>query len=384
MARFKKRYMAIVVVVAIVLIIFVSPSFLRRAETTDADLEGDIKGTPVEVAAVQRGDITSVEVITGKLEALHSVNVVTKVTGIVKEITAQVGKPITKGDTLFTIDDADIKSQLAQAKAGLKMAEASYAQNKERYENAKKDLARGELLYEQGAISEQALEQMRIAASDTGQAVLEAQLAQAKASYDLAYKQYEECHVTSPIDGTVAYINVGPGEMVSTGTPAAVVVDMSAVVLEGTLSENLINRINQGGSINVRISSAGDTPFIGRLKEISPAADQRTGLFGLKVFIENPEGIIKPGMFAEADLIKDSKEGVLYIPSTALLSKNGSQCVYIAEDGRASKREVITGIAIEDVIEILSGVAEGENVVIKGQDYLNDGETLRVLRGDSE
>lgn len=382
MARIKKKYIitAAIVIAALVLVF----SFINRPKTVDTGAVGDTGGTPVETVPVQKGDIASVSAISGKLEALHQVNVVAKVTGKVKEITSQVGQPIKKGEAIFVIDDTDIKSQLDQAQAALSMAEANYRQNRERFENAKKDLERGEMLFKEGAISEQALEQMRAAASDAGLQVLEAQLAQARASYDMALKQYKECWVASPIDGTVAYINVGVGETVSPGVPVAMVVDMSAVVLKGSIGESLINQVEKQGSIDVRIPSAGDTPFTGTITEISPAADQRTGLFGLKVLIQNPDGVIKPGMFAEADLVKDSKKDALYLPPAAVLSKNGEKYVYVVADGKAVYREVATGITGDGIVEILSGVKEGEEVIVRGQHYLSDGETVRVVRGDGQ
>jgi RND family efflux transporter MFP subunit len=381
-ARIKKKYIITVAVMVVALI--VALSFLLRPEAVDTGAVEGENGTPVETVIAGKGDIASVSVVSGKLKALHEVNVVAKVTGNVKEITSQVGQSINKGDTIFVIDDTDIKAQLDQAQAALSMAEANYRQNRERFENAKKDLERGELLFEQGAISEQALEQMRAAASDAGLQVLEAQLAQAKASYDMMLKQYKECWVTSPIDGMVAYINVGVGEMVSPGAPVAMVVDMSAVVLEGSIGESLINHVEKQEDIEIRIPSAGEKPFNGTIKEISPAADQRTGLFGLKVLIDNPDGAIKPGMFAEADLVKDSRQDVVYIPSSAVLSKNGDRFVYIVEGGKAVYREVATGIGGDGTIEIISGVKEGEEVIVRGQNYLNDGDTVRVVRGDGQ
>ncbi len=382
MIRFKKRYIITIsiLIVAAVLIL----SFLNRQKAAETGTVEETSGTPVETTVAKKGDIASVAAISGKLEALHEVNVVAKVTGKVKEITSEVGQSINKGDTIFVIDDSDIKAQLDQAQAALTMAEANYRQNKERYENAKKDLERGELLYQQGAISEQALEQMRAGASDAGLAVLEAQLAQARASYDMVLRQYKECWVTSPIDGVVAYINAGIGETVSPGAPVAVVVDMSGVVLEGSIGESLINHVEQQGSIDIRIPSAGEQPFTGAIKEISPAADARTGLFGLKILIDNPDSVIKPGMFAEADLIKDSREDVVHIPSAAVMAKNGDRYVYIVEDGKAVYREIAAGIGGDGVIEIISGVKEGEEVIVRGQNYLSDGEAVRVVRGEGE
>ena len=382
MARIKKRYIITIAVVVVALVVILS--FINRPKVADTGAMEEGNGTPVETAAAQKGDIASVAVISGKLGALHEVNVVAKVTGKVKEITSQVGQPINKGETIFVIDDTDIKAQLDQAQAALSMAEANYRQNKERFENAKKDLERAELLFEQGAISEQALEQMRAAASDAGLQVLEAQLAQAKASYDMMLKQYKECWVTSPIDGIVAYINVGIGETVSPGAPVAMVVDMSAVVLEGSIGESLINNVESQGTIDVRIPSAMDESVKGTIREISPAADARTGLFGLKVEIDNPEGVIKPGMFAEADLVKEARQDAVHIPSAAVLAKNGDRYVYIVEGDKAVYREVVTGIGGDGTVEIINGVEEGEEVVVRGQNYLNDGDTVRVVRGDGQ
>ena len=88
-------------------------------------------------------------------------------------------------------------------------------------------------------------------------------------------------------------------------------------------------------------------------------------------------------MFAEADLVRDSRKDVLFLPSAAVLSKNGEKYVYVVADGKAVHREVTTGIVGDGIVEILSGVKEGEEVIVRGQHYLSDGETVRVVRGDS-
>lgn len=354
------------------------------SKVKDSGAVEEQKKTPVETIQAVKGDIASTAVISGKLEALHEVNVVAKVPGKVKEIAAGVGQKIGKGETILVLDDADLRDQLRQAEAALSMAEASYRQNIERYENARKDLERMEKLYEDGAISLQALEQVRASASDAGLQVLEAQVQQARTSYDMALRQYRECWVTSPIQGVVAYIHAGIGQTVSPGVPVAVVVDMSRVVLEGSIGENLVNRISRQGEVNVKIPSAWDKPFKGVVTEVSPAADQRTGLFGLKVEIDNPDGIIKPGMFAEVELVKEAKEDAIVIPSAAVLTRNGEKYVYLVEDGRAVSRKVATGISDGERTEIVAGITEGETVIVKGQNFVQDGEPVRVVRGDGQ
>jgi len=380
--RVRKRYIVLIFVVLIAVVL--SISYYSKTKGRDNSTAADMKKTPVETVQAVKGYIASTAVVSGKLEALHEVDVVAKVPGKVKEITSRVGQKINKGETIFVIDDTDLKDQLQQARAALSMAEANYRQNRERYENARKDLERMEQLYKDGAISEQMLEQVRASASDAGLQVLEAQIEQAKVSYDMVLRQYKECWVASPIQGVVAYINVGIGQTVAPGVPVAVVVDMSRVVLEGSIGENLVNQVSAEGEVDVKIPSAGDRVFKGIIKEISPAADQRTGLFGLKVEIDNPDGLIKPGMFAEAALVKEARSDTIVIPSSAVLAKGGEKYVYLVDDGKAVFRKVTTGVSDGERIEIVAGIMDGEMVIVKGQNYVEDGDPVEVVRGDGQ
>lgn len=338
--------------------------------------------TPVEVVQAVKGDITSTATISGKLKALHEINVVPKIPGKVKNVLARVGDSVEKGDILFTLDDSDVLAQLKQAEASLSLAEANYRQNRERIENARRDLERGEKLYQQGAISLQMLEQLRAAASDAALEVLEAQVEQARAGYEAALNQYRNTRVTSPINGTVAYIDVDVGEMASSAMPAAVIVDMSRMILQGSIGEDLVNSILPGHKVDVRIRAAGNGTFQGTVKSVSPAAHQRTGLYQVEIEIDNPEGIIKPGMFAEAELVKSISRNTIVIPREAIVTTNGDKFVYLVVQDKAVLRKVTTGIEGKENIEILSGVREGDRVIVKGQTFLRDGEPVQVVRGE--
>ncbi len=378
----KKKYILIIIALIIALSASLVVRSMIRGRSGEAMKEEE--KTPVEVSEALKGDIASTVVISGKLKALHEVNIVPKVPGKVSRVMVEMGDRVNKGDILFVLDEEDALLQLKQAEAAIAMAEANYRQNKEMVDNARKDLERSEKLYEEGAISLQMLEQIRASASDAAVQALEAQIKQARAGYDLALTQYNNTRVTSPIDGIVSYIDVDTGEMVSGAAPAAVVVDMSRVVLEGSVGEALINRISPGGQVDVRIRSAGEEPFKGVLTAVSPAAHQMTGLYGIKVEIDNPRMVIKPGMFAEAEIVEGKREGVVLIPKSAVVARNGDKFAYVVENGKAVLRQVVPGIDNNGKIEIVSGVKEGERVIVRGQNYVKDGEPVEVVRGDHQ
>lgn len=378
----KKKYILLIVVLVIVLIAALTLRSCSRGKQSEAVIQQE--KTPVEVVEAVKGDIASTVLISGKLKALHEVNVVPKFPGKVSKVMVEMGDWVNKGDVLFTLDDEDALIQLKQAEAAISMAEANYRQNKEMVENAQRDLERSEKLYEEGAISLQMLEQIRASASDAAVEVLEAQLKQAQAGYDMAANQYDNTKVTSPIDGIVSYIEVDTGEMVSSAVPAAVVVDMSKVTLEGSIGENLVNKVSSSGQVDVRVHAAGNEIFKGEVKAVSPAAHQMTGLYGVKIEIDNSQSLIKPGMFAEVELVKESKEDVIQVPKAAIIAQNGDKLVYVVEDGKAVLRKVGLGIGNAYKVEITNGVNDGEEVIVKGQSFVKDGDLVEVVRGDTK
>jgi RND family efflux transporter MFP subunit len=163
---------------------------------------------------------------------------------------------------------------------------------------AKENLERMKQLYELGAISKLELEQAEVQASDSVLLSVEGQMAQAKAQYDAAAKAYNDLDVKAPVDGIVTSLNVRIGDMATNASSAATVVDMEKVYVNVSVSEKMINHIKSGQEVLVEIGAAGKT-VKGKIDSLSLAADAMTGKYGLKVYIDNEDGQIKPGMFAK-------------------------------------------------------------------------------------
>ena len=137
----------------------------------------------------------------------------------------------------------------------------------------------------------------------------------------------------------------------------------------------------------VRFLSLPGREFSGVVTAVSPAADPRTGLFLVEATLENEEGHLKPGLFAEVELVEAASEGNLVIPRGAVLREGDQHYVYIVEEGLARKKGVTLGLTNGEVAEVLSGLAEGDLVVVKGQHYLEEGSKVSIsegLGGDGE
>ncbi|MDR1439429.1 MAG: efflux RND transporter periplasmic adaptor subunit [Clostridiales bacterium] len=268
-----------------------------------------------------------------------------------------------------------IELALEQAKAGrtqaanaLSQAQVAHDQLVQARQRAGEALGitRGQIVSDNTRQAELAVEQARAAKN-----VLEVQLANVRSSLG-------DAAVTSPISGVVSARSAQAGEFVSQQLPAFTVVAIDVVKVDVSVSELLINSIAAGDKVGVYIHALGSESFPGTIATVSPAADQ-TGTFPVKIEIPNPDGRIKPGMFAEARFVKDASRGAVVLPRGAVVSSSAGDYVYIVRDGVASRSPVELGIDNGSEAEILSGVGFGDSVVVKGQTGISDGERVNVV-----
>lgn len=449
--------------------------------------------TPVEVAAIKKDTIYNSTMITGKVSGKTDVAVIPKVAGKVAEVSVKVGQQVKAGETIAILDKTDLQNRVEQAKAsmdtaaigieqakdsvatssvGVKQAEAStataeigveqaqvalkqaqdsiksvqaaynlakanYDASYEKIQNAKLNLERSKVLYEQGAISKSQLEQAELAASDNSIKVLEAQLAQAqeslnqssnsvnqanvavkqaqkaydqaklgveqaktghnqantgisqaqasynqaKVAYDQAVKALNDAVITSPVDGVIYAVNIEKGEMASSAQPVVTITSVDKVHVKVDVTEKLIIKLKKGDSINVQIPSIGDEKITGTITLINPVANSQNNLYTVEIEVDNKDHKIKPGMFANVQLNTDLKENVILINSEAVTVSNEKQVVYVVENGKAVEKEVETGIDNGDYVEIKSGVTLNDKVIVKGQELVKNGDKVKVVGG---
>lgn len=340
------------------------------------------KYTPVEVNTIEKKSISSMSVLSGKVYPDKDVMVVPKVPGKVSSVKVNVGDNVKSGQLLFALNTEDTQKQVDMTKVALDLAKANFDMNVQRYENAKLNYERTKILYEAGAVSRQQYEQAELGASDKQLDLYKAQLSQAQISYNQSVQALDNCYVKSPVSGTVSTVNIEVGEMASNAQPAVTVVNMDTIYVQINVTEDMVKALKEDQEVKVDIKSASDTSFTGKIQSISPSSDARTQLYPIKISIDNQDRSIKPGMFAKVELSTDTRENVIIVKSESVQDKDGKYIVYVVENDMAVEKEVAIGLDTGDFVEIKSGLNEGDVVIVKGQDYVENGTKVKVTRGD--
>ncbi len=272
------------------------------------------------------------------------------------------------------------KSEFDKAELAFKQATTAYSQAENAknqadisYQQAESGLKKAKDTYKltTGTINSENVEKARLAVNQAA-----AQRNSVSVQLQIAQSTLNDLEVKSPISGVVSSRNAKKGEYTSSAVPAFTVVKMDTVNVEVKISEMLINLVKEGDTVDVTVKTLSQEPIKGKITSISPAADQ-TSTFPIKIEIDNTDGKIKPGMFAEIRFIKESKASALVLPRSTVLADEIEQYVFVAENGRAKKVVVTTGIDNGKDIEIISGLNPDDKVVVRGQSYLTDGDKLK-------
>lgn len=354
-----KAFKLTVVLIIVLLFLLTLVSCKENKQTGDAVNKS---GHPVNVARVTLGTLDGGTVVSGKLEALESADIVPKIPGRVARISVDIGSNVRVGEVLFNLDNAELAAAVSQAEASLASAQASFEVSRVNYERGKKLLA-------DGAISQSDFDSKFELSYKTGMQ----QVAQARAALDMARANYSNTIITAPFSGVVTNRKANPGEMATQQAPVVSLVNISKVVVRATVSEDQVNFLKEGQKVQVRVTAVSNNVFEGTITNIALAAESSSKAYPIKIQIDNQDKVLKPGMFAEVQLsTAPSGQGML-VPRESVLTSTDGNVVFIAKDGAARKLAVGVGRSDGKFTEITSGLEEGQEVVIEGTDGLEDG-----------
>lgn len=374
---------------------------------------------PVRTALVEKGEVNSFLKVTGVVEANETVRVTSEIMGQAKEVKVKDGEEVNKGDILIVLGDEQIKIQVAQAQATLDSVQASYdkiksgarpqeikqaesavLQAKINRDSAEENYLRMKKLFTEKAISEQQYEQAKNqyeiadvqyqSAQESYELVIEgaaeediksveAQVRQAKAALDMAKYQLKNTRITAPISGKVTSIAVSSGEMISPSIPLLSIIDVNRIFVKVGISEKDISKIKEGQTVDLKIDAFPEEKFLGEVVSKGVAVDQISKTLEVKIEILKPEVNIPVGVFARGDILVKTNQDALIISSSALTRKKDGIYVYVIEEGIARQKEVVLGIIQDERVEILEGLSEEEEIVVLGNQELEDGLKVDVL-----
>ncbi len=352
--------------------------------TNDSDVSNDIKEenyVPVEIESIKTDTLLEKATVNGQIYPSKDVMILPKTPGKVSRINVEIGDKVSKDQILFVLDDEDIQKQVKQANAALNAANKSYEITSEQIKNAQINFERTKELYEKGAIPKSQYEQAELAASEKALEAAQAQVNQAQISYDQLKEALDNTIIKAPIDGIVSSMNIDEGEFASNAQPAMNLIDVDQLYVQINVTENIVSKIKEGQEVSISIDSLSKQ-IKGKIDKIHPASDPRTKLYPVKININNEEQEIMAGMFVKVVLQTNIRENVLVVKGDSVVEKNGKSYVYIVEDDNAVQKDVITGLDVGSYIEIKEGLRENEKVIIKGQNYVEDGTKVKVVRGD--
>ncbi|MFQ6042619.1 MAG: efflux RND transporter periplasmic adaptor subunit, partial [Candidatus Poribacteria bacterium] len=254
---------------------------------------------------------------------------------------------------------ADTKSwekDIALAEAGLKQAQAGMS-SAEALEKAKSW-------------------EMEIIAAETA-------VEQAKVALELAEQRLDDAFLKAPISGIVSKRQIDAGDVAMAASPMAQpifeIVDMDVVKANVGVIEDDLNKVKVGNEAKVLVKTITE-PVKGIVTKISPTIDQRTRNATVEIKIKNPEYKLKPGMFAEAEVITEKHTSTLLVPTEAVFEKSGKMYVYVVKSEKAKLTPVVLGLKNEDKVEIINGVKKGDTVIVSGQIGLPDGASVQVKK----
>ncbi len=187
--------------------------------------------------------------------------------------------------------------------------------------------------------------------------------------------QLSDYTVKSPIDGVISAKNIEVTNMVSAASVPFVINDTDTVTVDVDVSESIINSIHVGDSVDV---SASGNNMTGTVKTVNTVAGTG-GTYAIEISVPNPDGTLKPGMFANISFVSESSTDTLVVPRNTVLENSTEKYVYILEGNKAVKKVVETGIDDGENIEITNGVNDGDTIVVTGQSYLSDGDNVKVV-----
>lgn len=207
---------------------------------------------------------------------------------------------------------------------------------------------------------------------------VQAGIAQAQAQAELARTALEDTTIRAPFDGVVANTMVEVGGLVAPGAPVVSLVASNLEIVL-TVDEAKLNEVRTGIPVELTVGAFPGRVFTGHVDSIAPTGDARTHTFELKVRPDDPEGVLRSGMYAAVTLVTAAKDSALLVPAAAVTTQpDGKSSVLTIKDGKAVLRPVKVGIRNTDTVELLEGVARGEKVIVVGQSGVRDGQAVTV------
>lgn len=324
-----------------------------------AEQKETVSRIPVDVETVEVQDFDKLITLGGLTAAENTVQVIAKVGGMeqIKAVHVKVGDKVSAGQVLAQLDNETSAINLSNA-------QLAYDNAYTNYENAKQ-------LFELGAVSQSDLNQLKMAYENANNTLRQAQMAMDYAT------------VTAPISGTVTMVNANVGSFATASAPMFEIANVDTLEISTGINEQNVSKIKIGQEVLLKIHSVSDKWMSGTITEISKVMNAQTKNYPVTIALANKDDDLVAGMYAEVQVAVEHAEDVLVIPVDAIVYKEAKPVAFIAQaDGTVKEKALTLGINDGDNYVVTKGLQAGDQIVVKGNGNLVEGEPISIITLD--
>ena len=277
-----------------------------------------------------------------------------QVSGRIIEIVRDEGDGVLKGETIARIDERDYKVALRDAEAQLALDRQTFERNQR--------------LVKENIVPKEDLDKAQAAVN------------QAEASVELAKLALDRCTITAPFGGTINKRYIKLGSLVSPGSNVVDILDTHKVKVAIGIPEMDVDLVRRLEKADITVAALGGKRFVGKKTFLSKKPIEEAQTFLLHLAVENPDDLLRPGMFADVNIVRRRQDAAIVVPLFSVITRGDDMFCFLAVDGRAVRREVTIGIIKGLAAEVTSGLSAGDALIVRGHRQVENGQDIRIMR----
>ena len=341
------------------LLIIVGALFLMSScnqKSEEEDMQEEKLRIPVMVDVINTQEYEIIVTGIGKIDSRQRAAIIFESQGQLEKIYKNVGDEISKGDVIAEINSTTYKSAFQLAEASFKKAES--------------DLEYARILLNKSAISSDEFNQLNLSFIST------------TSNYTQARERYKKCSLTAPFDGTIVDMNLNLGEYIAPGQtvlPPVILADMDHLIIEVSVSEKDISKIQVGQDVLVHVKAYEGAPFDGKVSLVGLMISQGSSSFKVEISLINTDRQLKLGMIANVSITVKRLNEAMVIPRKYILKDSNGNFVFISENAKAVKKRITIEDSRRDIIMITGDLKPGDSLITQGYRKISVDSSLKVV-----
>ena len=314
------------------------------------------EGVPVKVLSVETGEISEHVLYSATVEAEATIDIYAQASGLVRRILVEEGSKVSEGQVLVELVDDELKLDEAEAKLA--------------YQKIDAQLRRKAELYNRKLLAKEEYEDLRMSVE------------QAKIRWERARLALAHAQVRAPVDGVIAKRLVKIGDRVGQSAKLYEMVNLSRLIAHVHVPGQGMQNLSLGQRAMITTDFLPNEKFEGRILRISPVVDPGSGTFKVTLELASDDRRLRPGMFVNAHIVTATHSDAVLVPKRAVVYDDGMPHVFVVADSMAQKVRFDIGFNDTEHVEVISGIAKGDLIVVVGQNGLKDKAKVRIIDGE--